>query len=514
MKRRMVKRWLGGLMAAVLLAGCGQTAQEPASEASSEIAQEASEQSAEAESTEVATSATADGGETVTVKYLRPGTEVEHNDELVAAINEKLAADGTGLQLEIMYVPSDVFSDRVNMMLSAGEEFDLLAVMEDQKSFTTYIGTEGIQPITEYVQQSEVLQSVIPDWMWEAATVNGEIYTIPANWTENADQACCITIRREKLEEYGLDDLLEMAEVFTENWDGASAPVIIPMYSEPFTWLFRTLDTYPFTVQNDLIYIDQEGNVKNWIETDEFKQTADFFHTCYERGYIPDDVLSPSFSTWDTMLTGDFIWVDGCQLWGTEEVWQERIPGSSLDTIYLNPDAPSFRPMSFRNDTAVSSTSTHPAEAVKFMEWMYSSQENYDLVVYGVEGLTWEDGGEGLYKKLIPDFEFNADWMIGNMEYERYEVGTFDKFIEIMGVEKPDAENSVVLNFVFDPSNVSNEYANCLAQVEASVYPIKLGIISYEEGYESALANLKAAGIDAVIEEYQRQLDEHLAAQN
>lgn len=32
MKRRMVKRWLGGLMAAVLLAGCGQIAQEPASE--------------------------------------------------------------------------------------------------------------------------------------------------------------------------------------------------------------------------------------------------------------------------------------------------------------------------------------------------------------------------------------------------------------------------------------------------------------------------------------------------
>ena len=33
--------------------------------------------------------------------------------------------------------------------------------------------------------------------------------------------------------------------------------------------------------------LDQEGNVKNWIETDEFKQTADFFRTCYEKGYIP-----------------------------------------------------------------------------------------------------------------------------------------------------------------------------------------------------------------------------------
>lgn len=30
------------------------------------------------------------------------------------------------------------------------------------------------------------------------------------------------------------------------------------MYSEPFTWLFRTLDTYPFTVLSDLIFVDQE----------------------------------------------------------------------------------------------------------------------------------------------------------------------------------------------------------------------------------------------------------------
>lgn len=526
MKRKLLKQTMGVLLAAVMLAGCGQTAQPAAADSGTAAEkQSAAEETGNAAAEESKADAAEDSktetasGETVTIKYLRPGTAVEHNDELVAAINEKLAADGTGLQLEIVYVPSDVFSDKVNMMMSAGEEFDLLAVAEDQKSFTTYIGSEGIMPITEYVKSSEVLNEAIPAWMWESASVNGEIYTIPANWTENADQACCITIRREKMEEFGLedpktmDDLLNMCEVFTEKWDGPSAPVIIPMFKEPFTWLFRTLDTYPFTVQKDLIFIDQEGNVKNWMETDEFKQTADFFRTCYERGYIPEDVLSSSWSSWNTMLTGDFIWVDGCQLWGTEEVWDQRIPGTTLDTIYLNPDATSFRPSSFRNDTAVSSTSTHPAEAVKFMEWVYSSQENYDLMVYGVEGLTWENTGEGTYKKLIPDFEFNADWMIGNMKYERYEVGTYDKFIEIMGEEKPDAENSVVLNFVFDPTNVATEYANCLAEVEARIYPIKLGIISYEEGYEDALAKLKAAGIDKVVEEYQRQLDEYLAKQ-
>ena len=43
-----------------------------------------------------------------------------------------------------------------------------------------------------------------------------------------------------------------------------------------------------------------------------------------------------------------------------------------------------------------------------------------------------------------------------------------------------------------------------------SIYPINLGLVSYEEGYEDALSRMKAAGIDKVVEEYQRQVNEYL----
>ena len=44
------------------------------------------------------------------------------------------------------------------------------------------------------------------------------------------------------------------------------------------------------------------------------------------------------------------------------------------------------------------------------------------------------------------------------------------------------------MNFTFDPTNVADEYANCQAEVVQSIYPIKLGLVSYEEGYEDALS--------------------------
>ena len=105
--------------------------------------------------------------------------------------------------------------------------------------------------------------------MWESATVNGEIYTIPANWCEQADQNNGITIRREKLEEFGLeapqtmDDLLNMCKVFTENWDGSNKPVVIPMYKEPFTYLFRTLAVSYTHLSFDGIQYNPSGSLSS-----------------------------------------------------------------------------------------------------------------------------------------------------------------------------------------------------------------------------------------------------------
>ena len=197
-------------------------------------------------------------------------------------------------------------------------------------------------------------------------------------------------------------------------------------------------------------------------------------------------------------------------MWGSEEYFQGLIPGCELDSVYLAPDAATFRPAAFRNSTGVSATSTHPADAVRFMNWLYSEQDNYDAVVYGIEGENWKDEGDRHYTKLGNGEAFNDDWMIGNLSLLRTEVGTYPTFIDIMYTEKADAVDSIVMNFTFDPSEVATEYANCLALVTTEIYPIKLGIISFEDGGQAAVDQLKAAGIDKVIEAYQTQLNAYL----
>lgn len=41
--------------------------------------------------------------------------------------------------------------------------------------------------------------------------------------------------------------------------------------------------------------------------------------------------------------------------------------------------------------------------------------------------------------------------------------------------------------------------------------PIALGLVDYEENFPIALKRLKAAGIDKVVKEYKRQLNDWLA---
>lgn len=461
--------------------------------------------------------AVAEAADPVTITYVRPGNRPENYDALIQNVNQKLAEDGLNLKLEITYIASDVFQDKLAMMIPSGEEFDLLALMEDQKSFTSYVAMEGLLPINDYLTGMDALNNRIPESIWNSASIDGKIYTIPAFWTDLADQASCITLDRANLKKYGLEvpttreDLLAMCEAYTANWSGADTPYVIPMYKEPFTWLFRTMETYPFTVLDDLIFVDQEGTVKNWIETEEFRICADFFATLYAKGYVSPDILSTSWSSWNQLCSGNFIWCDGCQMWGSEAYFQGLIPGCELDSVYLNPEAASFRPSAFRNSTGVSATSAHPAEAVQFMNWMYSEQDNYDAVVYGVEGVDWKDEGDRHFTKLNATGEaFNDDWMIGNLSLLRTEVGTYPTFIDIMYTEKSEAVDSIVMNFTFDPSEVATEYANCLALVTSDIYPLKLGIVSFADGGQAAIDQLKAAGIDKVIEAYQTQLNAYL----
>jgi putative aldouronate transport system substrate-binding protein len=389
------------------------------------------------------------------------------------------------------------------------------------KGFADLLGRGALTDITEYIESyGSNIKRVVPDYMMEAATVDGKVYAVPAFWADTTRGTQALTLRTDLLEKHGLEtpktaeDLINFMDVVTANWEGDEKPYMIILTQEPARFLHRTFETYPFTVVEQLIYISQEGEVKPWYLTDEFKQEAAFYETCYKKGYVHPDVLTIPQETIDNnKRAGNYLFRDGT---GLSSLKDAENYGYTEDLVLLAPEKKDFADMAFRNDNVVPVTSSNPEDAVKFLDWIYASQENYDLFMYGVEGVHWTSPAEGQYESILSDkeevlYKF-ANWMIGNVNYEKVDPNAHPTWVETHLTVNQDIEKSIALGFQFDATNVSTEYSNCLAEVKSSLYPVKLGLVNYDDSMKALEQNFKAAGIDAVIEEFQRQLDEWLAS--
>lgn len=460
--------------------------------------------------------------EKLPVRILLPGNEPEDLQTAVTAINEKLEADGLNLTYEPNYIAWDVWDQRTNLMMTTGEEFELIAIMHDTKGPQLLAANGGIIPIDDLLEEHGAeLKASMPDWIWESAQIGGETLAIPNFWVDTAFSDGMISMRSDLLEENGLqpptspEELINAASVIQANWPEDNKSVYVKMLSEPAFYLHPTYETYPFTVVENMIYVDQEGNVKSWIETDEFKQDVTFMRNLYEQKLVHPDILTVPIEVMNQEeIAGRYLYRQGDV--GISDDVKARFPNAENKAYYLT-DKPKFRADALRNSNGVSSTTKHPEAAIQFMNWLYSSQDNFDLVTYGVKDVHWKDTGN--HRKDILKRNQNggasyevANWLIGHVEMNRYANNFDEERLARRTTISEDAENSITIGFNFDPSNVAAEYANTMAEMKTSVEPLRFGVVSYEQAFSGILANMKAAGLDKVVAEYEKQFTEWLAS--
>lgn len=323
--------------------------------------------------------AIASADEMVTIKYVIPGSEKEDYATVIEAVNAKLAAD-LGIQVELVYIPWDVWNQKLNLMLSTGEEFDLFHVMQNRVSFATYYSRGGVADITDAMNAygDGIKASIAPNVL-DAATIDGRYYCIPTAWCELGVEGS-FTYRADLLKKYGHQvpttpaEMLDTLEDIISQWDGDETPYLplLANYnpaSTHLTVLHSQYDSYPFNVVDGLFMVDQEGNVKSWVETEEFKADANWAHEAYERGLIDPDVLTTTKEQLeDKLKRGEYVFHLGIVDYYADTV--EHVPELTMDDIQvarLNSEKGAIRPWAFKNCNAVSSTSKHVNEAVQFI---------------------------------------------------------------------------------------------------------------------------------------------------
>ncbi|WP_123043025.1 extracellular solute-binding protein [Cohnella candidum] len=460
----------------------------------------------------------------VTIKYVIPGTEPKEWPAVKEAVNKKLLADGLNVQIEKEYIDWGAWEQKINLKLSTNEDFDMFHVMNDWVGLANYAGRGALKDITKEVEQyGPNLKKVIPASVWSGVTKDGKIFGVPAYWYE-ASVDGSITLNKYLLNKAGVTNPItnrtELMSAMEQVNKNLGMKLTIPLRggtAGPADIFQRTYDDYPFTVRDNVAFIGQDGVVKNWVETDQFKQDAAWFREAYQKKLIDPDVLTvKQEQIADQIKYGKYVFTLGTpnKLSDVQKTYPDATD-KDFELVRLNPDKPHYRMVNAKNVNVVAANSKHPAEAVKFLNWLYDNQDNYDLFMYGIEGKTYKKVGEhGLESVMDPatnlPLYLQDDWMIGNLNFIRVDQDYLSAN-KALYVADPEAKNFFAADFFFDPSPVKAELANVQAVFTSDVSPIYRGVVDYDKYIKSATSKLKAAGIDKVLAEYQKQLDAYKA---
>ncbi|MFR6309481.1 MAG: hypothetical protein ACLUNH_06180 [Hominenteromicrobium sp.] len=148
--KKLLAMALAAAMVVTAFAGCSGNNDTSSADSTSSASSEASTSSDASTSDE--SSATEDDGTIHPMRIVQPGTLCPDYETGMAAVNEKLKEDGVNIEVSVTRIPWDAYAEKLNLMLTTGEEFELLHVMQDVKNLSAIAGMGAISSIHDSIQ--------------------------------------------------------------------------------------------------------------------------------------------------------------------------------------------------------------------------------------------------------------------------------------------------------------------------------------------------------------------------
>ncbi len=465
---------------------------------------------------------------TVTLKWYIGGSEQadlkEVNDKLNEYTREKI-----GAEVEIIQLDWSAYDQKMNMLISTKSEFDLCWTSPQRNNYYTNIDKNAFLPLNDLIKQyAPKTYAGVPEDIWEAARVKGEIYGI-INYQVMAT-AYGFAVQREIADKAGFDwanvnnykDIEPVLKYVKENYP-TYVPIGISKASNPFTGALPMfgLEAVGGTKEIGAVYTKTDDyKVVNQYETPEFMDYIKQMRDWYQKGYIKQDAPTTSDDTTDrvagkiAVLFPEYLLNDTT----VSDYYPDQPYGTTGKTYYLKrltmPYLSNDRALATM--TAISSTSKHPEKAMEFIELVNTDEEVYNLLCWGIEGKHWNRtdymSPEGYHVTVdqVEDsgYKPNAPWKFGNNA--NLWLGKTNASAEFWESENEKADKSPLLGFSYDASNTTSETANCASVCDEYLNALICGSVDIDTVYPQFIDKLKVAGADKIVAEKQKQIDEWL----
>lgn len=552
------------MTASMLLSGCGSEADTSADSADVTETKQEAEVSAASDKQEAAESTTA-AGEPTTIKILHKGPKPDGWDAVYEEYLNR-TKDTLNIELDINWVEHADYKEKLNLEITSGGEWDL--VFDASWVQLKNLAPEGYYAdLSSYFNNPEYpgLQKAFSEEVMEANKWFGQMCYIPLFETYG-NGIPCVWYRADWAKEWGIgtDGQINSYEELEQYWQAAKDNGLIPYGASQARGFFQMCslrgEAYEGSAQAGIQSVSA-GGLTFWIYTKDGKLVDiavegsgdgafsnfpegwnyDFAVKRYEKfadwqnaGYIdPDSLSCTDYETgFDAGLSASII--------GTLDDYSKRLVNTEswgtdssaigffvyVDSVRNMEDGAIPTDRGGNNGWAVPASSTKIDATMKFLDWMFSSQENHDLIQLGLEGVDFVYGEkEGTYEALTSysadlggyGFSWNPEYALINSQYE-------GKALEYREYElKPETFQSYnVLGFHFDTSDtdLSTSVATCKA-ITDMVSTVKLHGIktdgygnSYDSMTEMINANVEEAmanGGQDIYDALKAQLEAYLA---
>lgn len=456
-----------------------------------------------------------EGGDVTTLTWYVPGDKQEDIASVMEAANAIIEPE-IGAKLDMQFIDTGSYEEKVQMKMAANEEMDLMFVGYINR-LDKCVSLGGLMEMEELINENcPELMETVPDYVIESAKVNGKLYAFPNQQIMAAKSA--ISVRKDLAEEFGLDcsavkDVEDLTDFY--NWLMEKHPEVYPMRainmaSAMPTEYYAIHDNYWIEME-DLLNGDGKIDLVVGAKTDEARQRAEYLWKWYQNGWIRNDVMVTSTDSADYSAGKYATFYTGWKPGGEAAV--AKATGHEYECIIMPKDI--LRGDATSAMIGISRTCKQPEKAVKLINLINTNEELYKIICLGIEGkhYTVNDEGKAVVIEGSGYNTKNGDWKFGNQFNAPIREGQGDNVWEETKKLNDEAITSPLSGFVFDNTSVAAEVAAVQTVIEQ--YNVQLyGAQNPAEYWDEMIKKMENAGVQKICDEMERQMNEFMQSNN
>lgn len=443
------------------------------------------------------------------------GTAISDVPLVQDAVNEHIK-DLINAKVNLTLISPGDYVQKTNLLLSGNEKVDLM-IVSPFFGFHNQVARGQLQPLDELIDQhGPDIKAVVGEDYLNAARVNGKIYGIVP--MKEMATGSALVMRKDLVDKHNIDiasikSLEDMENVFKaikENEPGV-IPLIPGAAGVPMLNFYKWYDDLGDGL-GVLPYHDNDLKVVNLYETEEYAEQLKLMREWYKAGYISKDAATSKESNIEQIKAGKAFSFIAAAKPGLDEQESRNSGREMVVAEFYEPTSTTSTVISFL--WAVPRNATEPEKAIEFLNLLYKDKDLINLLSWGIEGTHYVKVSdnvirfpEGLDGSNHP-YNMTTRWQFGNTFLAYTLEGQDPEINAKLDAFNKSAKKSKALGFSFDNTAVKTEVAAVTNVIDQYRNALEAGILDPAEKLPEFIEKLKEAGIDKIIQEKQRQLDE------